>query len=105
MKIAYTSAEVTINIDLVGDHTLPVINHPAYGGDTMSVESVHLRYYSDTGRPWVTSWICTGYGAAAGNAMTDLESHRVPRRDWPGWINDLVANSRPKTGDRILPEL
>lgn len=105
MKIAYTTADVTISVNLIDGHTLPVIDHPAYDGETMSVEEIHLRYYSDSGQPWVTSWTCSGYSAATGRGMTDVESHRVPRRDWPGWVNDLVSQTRPKTGDRILPEL
>lgn len=105
MKIAYTTADVTIAVNLIDGHTLPILSHPAYSGETMSVEEVFLRYYSDSGQPWVTTWTCSGYSAATGNAMTDVGSHQFSRRDWPGWITDLVASSRPKTGDRTLPEL
>lgn len=103
MRVIGSAASVTISVDLTGGTTLPIIDYP--GHVTMSVEAVHLRYYSEDGRPWVTGWACSGYSAATGLALLDIDSAKVPRRDWPGWINDLVADSRPKTGDRILPEL
>jgi hypothetical protein len=104
MKVTYSSAEVSLEIDLTGGHTLPVIDHGDQVG-TMSVERVYLRYLSEGGKPWVTGWTCSGYSAATGHALLDLDSSRVNRARTPGWLIDLVASHRPKTGDRVsLPE-
>jgi len=103
VKLIGSAASVTISVDLTGGTTLPIIDSPHYV--TMSVEAVHLRYYSEDGRPWTTGWACSGYSSANGSVLLDIDSASMPRRGWPGWLVDLVAESRPKTGDRILPEL
>jgi hypothetical protein len=102
VKIIGSAASITISVDLTGGTTLPVIDSPNY--ITMSVEAVHLRYYSEDGRPWITGWACSGYSAANGHALLNIDSAKIPRRDWPGWLVDLVAENRPRTGDRVLPE-
>jgi hypothetical protein len=102
VKVYSSVAEVHLDIDLTGGTTLPIIDH---GDQTMSVETIHLRYFSEEGRPWATSWTASGYSAATGHVLLDIGSLRVPRKDWPGWLTDLVASHRPRTGDRMsLPE-
>lgn len=106
MKITYARAEVEVEVDLTGGTTLPVIDH--LDRDTMQVERVLLKYLSEDGRPWITHWTVSGYSAATGHTMLDLASHMragYKKSDTPGWLIDLVADHRPRTGDRMsLPE-
>lgn len=102
MTVGHTQAQVSIEVRLYG--TLPLLK--THRGETMGVQVLNLLYRSEDARPWGTMWQAVGYDNETGHALMDVVSQAILRRDWPGWIVDIVESNRPKTGDRTtLPEL
>jgi hypothetical protein len=101
MRVEHAHAKIVVEVLLHGD--LPLLE--THRDETMGVQTLYLVYLSEDAQPWVVTWEAQGYDYRTGHALLDVSSRTIARAGWPGWLVDIIASHRPKTGDRLtLPE-